>query len=87
MFSTDRVNFALQSYNKFSTSNGIIINKNRTKVILGHLIDNDYAPLIYMMLFSLLCCIFKPIKICISIITLGKQAKHHACEPADHLGG
>ena len=27
------------------------------------------------------------IKICISIITLGKQAKHHACEPAYHLGG
>lgn len=56
-------------------------------MILGHLIDNDYPPLIYMMLFSLLCCIFKPIKICISVITLGKQAKHHACEPADHLGG
>lgn len=32
-------------------------------MILGHHIDNDYAPLIYMMLFSLLCCIFKPIKI------------------------
>jgi len=31
-------------------------------VILGHHIDNDYAPFIYMMLFSLLCCIFKPIK-------------------------
>jgi hypothetical protein len=44
VFSTDRVSFALQSYNKFSISNGIIINKKRTKVILGHFIDNDYAP-------------------------------------------
>ena len=42
-----------------------------------------------MMLFSLPCYIFKPIKICISVsvFTLGKQAKHHACEPAYHLGG
>ena len=31
VFSTDRVSFALQSYNKFSTSNGIIINKKGQK--------------------------------------------------------
>jgi hypothetical protein len=31
VFSTDRVGFALQSYNKFSISNGIIINKKGQK--------------------------------------------------------
>ena len=41
----------------------------------------------YLTFFFLFCCIFKPIKICISIITLGKQAKHYAYEPAYHLGG
>ena len=50
-----------------------------------HHVDNNY-PLIYMTLLALFCCIFKPIKICISGFTLGKQAKHHACEPAYHLG-
>ncbi len=57
-----------------------------TKHSTEHHVHGDY-PLIYMTLLALLCYIFKPIKICISIITLGKQAKHHACKLAYHLGG
>ena len=37
-------------------------------------------------LTKLQCCIFKPIKICISANTLGKQAKHNACESTYHFG-
>ena len=51
---------------------------------LSHAVTTD--TLIYMTLLALFCCIFKPIKICRSGFTLGKQAKHHACEPAYHLG-